>query len=1099
MARLSLTLLGGFVARGADDQPVLIVRRKAAALLAYLASNSGQEHPRDKLAALLWPETSDASARQSLRQALTSLRRALPSGVVRMKELTLALDPEAVNVDVVAFERLVADGTPTALEQAATLYGGDFLAGLDVNEPPFEEWLQSERERLRELALEALARLLAAQRQTNDLVAALQTALRLLALDPLQEVVHRTVMRLQAAQGRRDAALRQYQTCVDVLQRELGVEPEPETKQLYREILRQRGRPSSVRDEPSAADRPASATRRTLAFRSADTVGPIIGREADLVRLGRALDEAREGGGRLIVVLGEAGIGKSRLLAEFAATAVERGARVLLGQSYESTSILPFSPWVDALRRDGIVAEVARSGLDAAWRRELTRLFPELGEGGWELATSPEDATRLFESVARLLERLAAEWPVVIVLEDVHWADGMSVRLLASLARRAATGPLLLLASARDDELGEAAILKDVLRELDAAGRLDRLVLTSLSRRETAELVRSLARTGTDPDTIAPLTDRLWAASHGNPFMVVETMAALEQGSTLARTSALPLPERVREVVARRFERLSERARSLVAVAAVIGREFRFPLLRQAAAFDEAVAAEGLEELVRRRVLRVSGEHFDFTHDRIREVTISQLLPPRRMLLHRQVAEALETLGTDEVDRDWSALGAHYRDAELWEKAARCFRRAAGQAAGQSAHREAAACLEEALTASGHLPRTRETLELTVDLHLELRNALMNLRDLERVGECLHGAEEAAGRLDDPRRRAWVSLYIGQHRWFTEASCDPRTFAEKAEATAEVIDDASLRITSTLYAGFGWFSAGDYRQAARCQSKVLESLTSDTVHRRHGFQAFPIPAAHSHLTNALAELGEFAAGIEHGHQAIRSAEKLQDWYGMMLGFWALGGLYRIKGDYEEAIRALERAVALVRDRQRSPVVIGTLGHTCALVGHIREGLALLEEARADLDAVGSQFLRSRFLEYLGEACLLAGRVEDALGFADQALQLARRRGERGYEAWTLRLHGEIQSRRDPFEFEVAEESYRLALGLADRLGMRPLSAHCHLGLGRLYRRAKKPQSDAHRDAAITLYRELDMPFWLEKARAESDADGHRDRVDSAVG
>jgi tetratricopeptide (TPR) repeat protein len=675
---------------------------------------------------------------------------------------------------------------------------------------------------------------------------------------------------------------------------------------------------------------------------------------------------------------------------------------------------------------------------------------------------------------------------VVLLLEDVHWADGMTVRLLAFLARRPTPGPLLLLASARDDELSDAGTLQNVLHELDAEERLDRLVLTPLSRGETAELVRRLARTGTDATTIALLADQVWTDSHGNPFVVVETMVALEQGSAVTAMSALPLPERVREIVARRLDRLSDGGRALVAVAAVIGREFRFSLLHEAAALDELVAADALEELVRRRILRVSGEHFDFTHERIREVAISQLLPPRRRLLHRQVAEALERLNADEMDRDWPALGAHYREAGMWEKAARCFRQAAGQAAGQSAHREAAACLEEALAASSRLAQTRETLELTVDLQLERRNALMPLGDMERVADCIRGADEAARRLDDPRRRAWVSLYALQHRWWTDDACDARTFAENAEAAAEATDDASLRITSTLYAGVGWHIAGEYQQAVRSQSKVLDLLTSGPLGRRHGYQAFPIPAAHAHLANAFGELGEFAAGLEHGHQAVRSAETLKDWYGLMLGCWALGGLYRMKGDYQEAIRLLERAVALVRDRRRSSQVLWTLGHTYVVAGRLRDGLTLLEEARAGLDPAGSELLKSRLIAHLGEACLLAGRVEDALGFADQALHIARKRGERGYEAWTLRLLGEVHSRRHPFELERAEESYQLALDRAQRLGMRPLSAHCHLGLGRLYRQAGKTEAEVYLGSAIRMYREMAMSVWLEMAQTVSD-------------
>jgi DNA-binding SARP family transcriptional activator len=1092
MPRAALRLLGGFAARGAGDVPVRFPRRKAAALLAYLACGGAPAHPRDKLSALLWPDASAPQARHSLRQTLASLRQGLPPGVLRVDDATVALDLEAVDVDVLTFRRLVAEATPAAHAQAAALYVGDLLAGIDLKEAaPFEEWLLSEREALHELALTSLARLLAWQREANDTVGALHTALRLLALDPLQEVVHRAVMRLQSALGRRDAALRQYQTCVAVLQRELGVEPEPETMELYREILRERGHPRPVTEAPDVENRPAGGSRRASPFSSPDTVSPMIGRDADLARLGRALDMAGQGQRRLVVVLGEAGIGKSRLLAEFAARALDQGARVLLGQSYQSTSVLPFGPWIDAFRRGGVVADVPRTGLDPAWQRELARLFPELGLEGRDPGTSAEHASTLFEGIGQLLERLAADGPVVLLLEDVHWADGMTVRLLAALAHRPTPGPLLVVVSARDDELSDAGTLQNVLHELDAKGRLDRLVLTPLSRGETAELVRRLARTGTDAATIASLADQLWTDSRGNPFVVVETMAALEQGSAVTAMSALPLPERVRDIVARRLDRLSDGGRALVAVAAVIGREFRFSLLHHAAVLDERVAADALEELVRRRILRVSGEYFDFTHERIREVAISQLLPPRRRLLHRQVAEALEGPGADEMDRDWPALGAHYREAGVWEKAARYFRQAAGQASGQSAHREAAACLEEALAASSRLTPTRETLELTVDLQLERRNALLTLGDMERVADCIRGAAEAARRLDDPRRRAWVALYAHQHHWWTDDACDARTFAENAEAAAEATDDASLRITSTLYAGVGWHVAGEYRQAVRSQLKVLDLLTSDPLGGRHGYQAFPIPAAHAHLTNALVELGEFAAGLEHGHQAICSAEALQDWYGLMLGCWALGHLYRIKGDYQEAIQLLERAVALVRDRRRSSPVLWTLGHTYVVAERLRDGLMLLEEARAGLDPAGPGLLTSRLFEHLGEACLLAGRVEDALGFADQALHITRRRGERGYEAWTLRLHGEVHSRRHQSEFERAEESYRLALDLAHGLGMRPLSAHCHLGLGRLYRRTGQPEADEHLMLATTMYREMDMPFWLERTQAASGSPSPR--------
>ena len=278
MTRLYLNLFGGFEARLERGSPLTFRTQKAQALLAYLAVPPGQAHRRDKLAALLWGAMRDEQARTSLRQALYDLRKNLGSaaGVLRSEGETVWLDPAAVELDVTAFTRIAGEEAPEALEQAALLYRGDLLEGFRVDEEPFEAWLMQERERLRELALEALARGLSYQRKTGALAAALRTARQLLALDRLQEPVHRTLMRLHAQLGQRAAALRQYQQCVSVLQRELGVEPELETKQLYQEILRQRATASGLaawprrerHREAARAGGARHATRRNSAGRS---------------------------------------------------------------------------------------------------------------------------------------------------------------------------------------------------------------------------------------------------------------------------------------------------------------------------------------------------------------------------------------------------------------------------------------------------------------------------------------------------------------------------------------------------------------------------------------------------------------------------------------------------------------------------------------------------------------------------------------------------------------------------------------------------------------------------------------------------------------
>jgi DNA-binding SARP family transcriptional activator len=1080
MAPLALTLLGGLSARRDGDVPVRLGRRKAAALLAYLACHGAQTHHRDKLAALLWPEAPEAGARHSLRQALLALRQVLPPGALHGDDGHVALDPAAVEVDILAFRRLVAAGTPSALAEAAVIYGGEFLAGVAFDEAPFDEWLQAERDRLREMAVESLARLLGMQRQANDVAGALQTALRLLALDPLQEAVHRTVMRLQVSQGRRDAALRQYQACADLLERELGVEPEADTKELYSQILRQRrertprGRQSPELEAP--APTPADAVRDVDPSTPAI---PMVGREGEIQRLERALEESAEGRPRLSIVLGEAGIGKSRLLAELRSRAVTAGARVLLGRSYESAQIVPFGPWLDALRRGGAIEEPAITGLDPVWRRELTRLFPELGPQPGDVAEAPDDAGRLFEAVAQLLEHLAARQPVVVLLEDVHWADGMSVRLLASLARRSPTRGLMLVASARDDELSDAGLPQRVIGELAVERRLERLVLTALSRSETAELTQHLARRGSEPSQLTTLVDRMWVASHGHPFVIVETMTALE-GSGDALAPGSPLPERVSEVTAARLARLTDRARTLVAVAAIIGREVEFALLRHAVELDEDEAASAVEELVRRHILRITDERVDFAHDHIRNAVLSQILPPRRRILHRQVAEALEAVDPDGPDRDWAALGTHCREARLWDKAAHYFREAGRTASTRSAEGEAAACFDEALAALRQAPQRAAVLEQTIDLYLELRNSLLVLADLSRARECLQAAESAARTLGDPSRAAWVSLFAGQLDWWTGQSSNASAFAERAATIAEAAGDRSLRITGCLYAGETWYHAGNYRHARRFLSNAL-LLAGEPV---HGHQALPIPMMHAHLSRSLAELGEFAEGIRHGREALRFADAVGHRYSVMVGFRSLGDLYRIKGEYDEAIQLLERAVAVERERRRHSVAAVPLGHAYALVGRIAEGIALLEEHAAGMDAISWRLYKARLLEALGHATLIAGRLEDAQTYADEARALAHDRGERGVEAWALRLCGEIASVRHS-EVEPAAERYAEALSLATERGMRPLMGHCHLGLAQLYRKVDVRVAEDHLIDAIRLYEESDMSLWLAQARSIS--------------
>jgi TolB-like protein/tetratricopeptide (TPR) repeat protein len=588
---------------------------------------------------------------------------------------------DAVTVDVSEFEAVAGSPDPDKLERAATLYQGDLLEGISPGSAQFEEWLRAERERLHELALETFAKLLAHQMKLGASEPAIQTALRLLSLDPLQEATHRALMRLYARQGRRAAALRQYQVCVDALQRELGVEPEEATKQVYRELLPQPSPRLAAPQTDPHPPRPQRRRRRLRAHhRSERLTPPLIGRDAEVNRLSQALAEACLGHSQAVAVLGEAGIGKTRLITALREATTRRGAQALIGHAYETERLLPFGPWVEAIREAGILEGRALEKLGGGWLAELSYLFPELRPPEWPVPSEPIEALRLFDAMTELVKSLAARQPLVLVLEDLHWADEMSVRLFSFLGGRLEGSRILLVGTVREEELDSASPVRRMLAELSKEERLVRLALAPLSREHTQILVRRLAEGRADDSSLTQLEDRVWTLSEGNPFVIVES---LREARDTVRRPTLPdraeLPAKVRELILGRFERLSDAAQHVLATAAVIGRDFPFRLLQRAADVSEADAASVVEALVRAHILHSVGERFDFTHDRLREVAYDRLLPTRRRLLHVRVVAALEeddampdalaTVQPDRLHEHVEQLAYHAVRGEMREKA----------------------------------------------------------------------------------------------------------------------------------------------------------------------------------------------------------------------------------------------------------------------------------------------------------------------------------------------------------------------------------------------------------------------------------------------
>jgi len=1101
MIRLSVRLFGGFEAQS-GDRGLKFPTRKAQALLAYLAVRPEQSFMRGKLAAVFWGGAGKEQARQSLRQSLSALRSVLSAaepGILKIESDRVTLDQSRVDVDVTHFEQLAARGTPRDLEQAAVLYVGDLLDGFEVGEEAFEEWLRSERARLRETAVQVLTRLVPHQARSASPETAVRTAAQLLALDPLREESHRTLMRLYAQQGRLGDALRQYQECVNVLRAELGVEPGEETRRLYREIVPRRRAIVPVRRARSRAVSHALEPSRTALEGGGRPA--LIGRRKERAALREALSAALGGRGRTTIILGEAGIGKTRLTEELVRETQRRGGGVLIGRAYETERTLPFAPWVEVLRAGlTIYDEEGAPRPNPIWQSELARLMPELGESrGTAMSGSP---LRVFEAVGHFLRDVVSCRPLLLILENLQWADETSQRLFSFLARRIESWPLLMIGVIRTEELGESTVLRRLLQESDARSRLRQLALEPLSRADTSALVRAQAGSDTDAAGVARLANQVWLMSEGNPFMVVESMRALESGEIAPVHGRLPLPQRVREVISRRLERLSPRGRHVVAAAAIIGRQLDFSLLERAVALGEFQTSVGIEELVRKGIIH-GVDRFDFSHDTIRKVALTQISSHRRTTLHRRVATAMEQLYADDLDIHTAALANHFCEGQVWDKAVEYLCRAAMHAVARSANWEAVVLLDRALDSLAHLPKVQRTLEQGIDLRIALEHSLLLVGDPARALEHLLEAERLAEALGDQWRLGWVSNYLSEYFRTVSEYDRALVVGRRALDIGVALGDATLQMETRLRLGQVCHARGDYRVGADLLGLNLVAPTAPAPYRNDESLLATISSQRAKtgllsvlsrvwLIWCLAELGEFAVGLCDGQVRLAEAASPPEPFQRMLAYLAAGRLHLLRGDIAPAIELLEKC----REAQRvgnlevwSASIASILGYAYVLGGRQDDGLALLTDALELASATKSTFGDSLRLAYLAEAVMLMGRTDEALHHGRCALELARTQQEQGHEAYVLRLLAEITARREPLDVDAAAAAYSRALGLAEELGMRPLAAQCHLGLGRLGQRAGQPQlTEPHLTAAAAMFREMGMSQWLAKTEAAGPGD-----------
>jgi class 3 adenylate cyclase/tetratricopeptide (TPR) repeat protein len=848
-----------------------------------------------------------------------------------------------------------------------------------------------------------------------------------------------------------------------------------------------------------------SMARSRLEAAGSTGLTPLVGREQEAGLLRERWAQVKEGLGQVVLLSGEAGIGKSRLvqgLTEQVASEPHAWLTPCQCSPYHQHTAL--YPIIDLLERVVLRFEreessqqkfrklegfVVQYGLPLA---EAVPLFAALlslplTANYTPLTLSPEQQKQqTLQALLTILLRIAAQQPVLFIMEDLHWVDSSTLELLSLLVDQGPTARIFALFTCRPD----------FNPPWTGRSHLTQVTLPRLPPRQAAELSGRVTHGKALPEEVL---EQVVAKTDGVPLfieeltkMVVESGMVREMKGHYELTGALPplaIPATLHDSLMARLDRLAT-VKTVAQLGATIGRTFAYELLRAVAPLDEATLQRGLRQLVEAELVYQRGvasqATYIFKHALIQDTAYQSLLKSTRQQYHQRIAQVLAAQFPETAETHPERLAHHYTEAGLNEQAIPYWRQAGQRAVAHSAYREAAACYEQALEALQHLPGGRQAHAEAIDLRFHLRNVLLPLGEQERILDHLRVAATLAETVQDHSRLGWVTMYMTSCLYNMGQPDDAVRTGQRALTMATSLGDVALQIQAAHYLGLAYHLLGQYRQAAELLRKNVASLEGALVRERFGLPYLPSVVSRTWLVWCLAELGAFDEGRAIGQEAVQIAEATEQPWDLLAAYRGAGLLSLSQGEIQAAIPCFERCLELCRKWEISgwfAVMASQLGYTYALSGQMSEALPLLEQAIGQVPSKRSVY-HSRLLGYLSEAYLLEGRPDEALPLAKSALDISISRQERGFQAYALRLVGEIAAQHQLPHIDEAEVGYHQALALAEELGMRPLIAHCHLGLGTLYATTdKREQAHAELSTAIALYRAMDMTFWLPQAEA----------------
>lgn len=1013
---MQITLFGNLNIKAGGAAVTTVNSNRLHALLAWLILEACEPQPRERLASVLWPESTSAQARTNLRQLLHHLKRALPAECTSLRTDQFSVHwhrDASCEIDIARFSGKLADAEKARLQNdtsrerdllaaAAAIYQDDLLPSL------YDEWLLPLRQEFRGQFAQALNRLTSLLEEQGELPLAISCAERLVTHDPLSEPGYRQLIRLQAAAHDRAGALRTYHRCLKVLRRELGVSPGAETVALFEKVLKS-DTVTAISTPPAS---PVSEKQR-----------PLVGRGAESRRLHEAWRRAEGQPPRLVVISGDPGIGKTRVADELVRAVESQGGAVSRSRCYSGQGQVSYAPIAEWLRTESIRS--AWNKLPPVHLADLARLVAEIRETFPTQETQPPPAeswqrTQLYEALQAAFVK--ASHPLLLFLDDLQWCDAESLEWLQWMLCSRASPGILVIATVRPEETGRDHPCTGFLAALRHALLVEEIPLQPLDSNETIALARQ--------ESASPLDEmrlqQILRSTKGNPLFVLESVRAGLEST------------RVHEVIRARLARLSEGAYELAGLASIIGRPFSADLLERAMDWDERSLLQALDELWQRRIVESRGDtDYDFTHDRLREVAREELSPVRLRYLHRRVARTLEELYRADLD-DWHGqIASHYKQAGMGGKAVEHLYLAALAARRRFAFAEAHQLIGHALVLRGQFPDSQAGLRQELDLLLLLGSVLITIQGYSAaaVGSNYQRALEISQRLGDGDRLAILSGLWVFHVVRGEVEPAYQIALRFMEASSGKSEER-FRVERHFLVGSSLFHLGRMEEALRHLTISAQSFTGvgDSISLFAGPQVDVFCRCYlSHSAwHRSPEMSDVP--VEHLREALLASHARRNPFSEAIARIYRAMLHIFADDSRNALAAGREAVELCA-RQGFAYYLAVAnvltGWAMAAEGEAAEGLAQLREGLEAMRALGAELRLPYYYALLAEAYRRTGQVREAVASVSTGFAFMNKNGEIWAACELYRVQGDLLLEDKP---DQALASYAQAIAAARECG-----------------------------------------------------------------